>query len=99
MFIEMALDSLKDQVRNVQSINHKTDTWILNREIQEFNEFGDGRAGELLDAVCKVAPSGAVSLNIKGASIDMLAGYLLGIETARAMLSTSVKAVNAEVMI
>ncbi len=57
------------------------DPSILNAEAKEFHYLGDKRIAEIWDSIKDV-----------GDGNPMLAGYLLGLETARVLLSMSPKA-------
>lgn len=63
--------------------------WLLKSETHEFNSLGAVRHDQIVEALA--------DLGIEEG--QMLAGYLLGLETARALLSTMPAAVQAGVEI
>ena len=84
MFIEMAMDTLKSR-----------DFSLLNPEAKEFMSMGDARLSSVRDSLLKVLDRDIMTKTHM--SVDMLCGYLLGIETMRMLLATNPKAVQAGV--
>jgi hypothetical protein len=81
MFCEMALDMLK-----------RKDAALLDAELKEFNQLGPGRfenISKVLIEKCQKPDGTAV------AGMDI--GYLIGLETARALLMMNVEARKAGV--
>jgi hypothetical protein len=90
MFIEMALDRLKQLARETPAWAPLVDggprTTALDRQLHEFRMLGQGR----LDTVRAVLDANVVVT-------DAELGYLIGLETARTLLDMMPAAVQAGV--
>jgi len=83
MFLEMAMDTLKSREAD-----------IIQAETKAFNSLGPMRMNQILQSLNMTSTVGSDPLHP-----EMMAGYLLGLETARVLLSMMPAAVQAGVSI
>jgi hypothetical protein len=93
MFIEMAVDTLKSR-----------DPAFLQSELKQFYSLGPGRLSEIVNTFSAFELPGEPNIDDLSATVNwqadkmkLLAGifYLLGLETARVLLTTMPAAANA----
>lgn len=84
-FIEMASDAVTERLKDPHIVE------MIQREVEEFKGFGDGRDGRLKQFRERLELAGIVGLT------PARVGYLLGLETARVLLQTMPVAVQAGV--
>ncbi len=89
MFLEMAKDALT-----------RRDRLVLGMEAKEFHCLGPKRMEEIRQSVEAFVAAGDIAPPTQydvAEYTGMLAGYLLGIETARTLLAMTPKAVQADI--